>query len=104
MDFTLTKGTRAMTRYALLVGGVAMAKFALFFVALALVGCLDPNEPGNLVPKTVQEDPALPRIEVNGTLLHAEMYGDPGAPAVVVLHGGPGGDYRHMLGLKALAD
>jgi proline iminopeptidase len=72
--------------------------------ALALgAGCLDPGDPGNLVPKTVTEDPTLPQIEINGAHLHAETFGDPTAPTVVVLHGGPGEDYRSMLGLQALA-
>ena len=58
---------------------------------------MDPDAPGNLVPKTVEEDPSLPRIEVNGTTLHAEAFGDPSAPMVMMLHGGPGGDYRSLL-------
>lgn len=56
------------------------------------------------VPATVVEDPSLPRIEVNGVLLHAEAYGDPTSPPVIVLHGGPGGDYRALLDLKELGD
>jgi len=76
----------------------------LIVLVLALGGCLDPDESGNLVPKTVEEDPRLPRIEVAGTLFHAEAFGDPGAPLVITLHGGPGGDYRALLPLKALAD
>jgi proline iminopeptidase len=78
-----------------------MAKFLL--LSLALVGCLDPSAPGNLVPKTVDEDPSLPRIEVAGALFHAEAFGDPAAPIVMVLHGGPGVDYRGLLPLQALA-
>lgn len=93
-----------MTKCTLLTVGYAFTRSAVFFAAMALLGCLDPNAPGNLVPKTVTDDPALPRIEVAGTVLHAESFGEPSAPAVVVLHGGPGGDYRHMLGLRALAD
>ncbi len=76
---------------------------SLFLVALALAGCLDPGDPGNLVPKTVVEDPSLPRIAVNGALFHAEAFGDPAAPIVMVLHGGPGSDYRNLLPLQALA-
>jgi len=71
---------------------------------LAAAGCLDPSEAGNLVPKTVEEDPALPAIEINGARLHAETYGKADAPVIMVLHGGPGGDYRGLLPLAALAD
>ena len=56
------------------------------------------------MPKTVAEDPALPAIEVAGTRLHAEAYGNPDAPIVMVLHGGPGADYRSLVPLRALAD
>ena len=81
-----------------------MAKLKLFSLALALVGCLDPGQAGNLVPKTVVEDPSLPRIEIAGGLFHAEAFGEPAAPIVFVLHGGPGSDYRALLPLKALVD
>ncbi len=76
----------------------------LFSIALALGGCLDPDAPGNLVPRTVDEDPALPHVEVHGTVLHAEAYGDPTRPMIMVLHGGPGGDYRSLLPYRVLAD
>jgi len=80
-------------------------RLAALVVVLGLgAGCLDPGDPGNLVPKTVTEDPTLPRMEISGTILHAERFGDPGAPTVIALHGGPGGDYRGMLPLRALAD
>jgi proline iminopeptidase len=82
-----------------------MTNFAMICTALALAaGCMDPGQPGNLVPRTVTEDPTLPQIEVNGTHLHAEAFGDPTAPTVMVLHGGPGDDYRSLLPLAALAD
>lgn len=74
---------------------------ALAFCAAA---CLDPDDPGNLVPATVEDDPSLPRIEVNGTTLHAEAFGNPSAPMIMVLHGGPGGDYRSLLPYRVLAD
>jgi proline iminopeptidase len=81
-----------------------MRSLAAVIAVLALGACKDPDEPGNLVPATVDEDPSLPSIEINGTLLHAEAYGAPDAPLVITLHGGPGSDYRSMLPLAALAD
>ncbi len=82
-----------------------MAKLTrLFSLTMALAGCLDPGAPGNLVPATVDEDATLPRVEVNGTALHAEAYGDPSGPMIMVLHGGPGGDYRSLLPYRSLAD
>jgi proline iminopeptidase len=58
-----------------------------------------PNEPGNLVPRTVTEDLSLPAVELNGTRFHAETFGNPANPVIVFLHGGPGGDYRSLLKL-----
>jgi len=56
------------------------------------------------VVATVVNDASLPQIEINGVRLHAETYGDPSNPVIIVLHGGPGGDYRSQLGAKSLAD
>jgi proline iminopeptidase len=73
--------------------------------AVALSGCdiVEPDEPGALVPLTVDEDPSLPSIDVNGTRLHSEAFGNPNNPMVVVLHGGPGGDYRSLLNCSRLS-
>jgi proline iminopeptidase len=84
--------------------GTAAAPVIALTLALGATGCMDPDAPGNLVPRTVEEDPSLPRIEVNGTTLHAEAFGDPRAPMIVMLHGGPGGDYRSLLPYRVLAD
>lgn len=75
-----------------------------FLVLLTSASCLDPSADGNLVPKTVDGDPSLPRVTLNGTVLHAETFGDPKAPVIVILHGGPGGDYRSLLRLRNPVD
>jgi proline iminopeptidase len=62
------------------------------------------NKSGNLVPNTVEEDPNLPSIVVNGTVLHAEAHGNNANPMVVFLHGGPGSDYRNGLNAKQLSE
>jgi len=79
---------------------------AFLVAALLFMSCgkEDMTEPGALVPRTVDQDQSLPSIIVNGTMLHAEAAGDPSDPMVVVLHGGPGGDYRSMTSAKSLAD
>ena len=56
------------------------------------------------VPRTVVDDAALPQLALNGHRFHVEAFGNTDAPVVVVLHGGPGADYRYLLGLSALAD
>ncbi len=69
---------------------------------MGAIGCdtLSPTDPGNLVPATVAEDASLPAIEMNGSRFHLETFGDPANPVIVILHGGPGGDYRSMLKLN----
>lgn len=56
------------------------------------------------VPATVADDATLPQLALNGHRLHGEAFGALDAPVVVVLHGGPGADYRYLLGLSALAN
>lgn len=56
------------------------------------------------VAATVIDDPALPALDIDGIRLHAESFGPEDGPALIVLHGGPGGDYRSLLPLKALAE
>ena len=56
------------------------------------------------LPPTVAEDDTLPHIELDGIRFHTMAFGDPANPTVIVLHGGPGGDYRYLLPLQALAD
>jgi len=53
--------------------------------------------------QTVDENDDLPSITLNGYKFHAETMGDEGNPVIVVLHGGPGGDYRNLLPVAPLA-
>ena len=74
----------APTTYGVLVNGRAAwtAGWSLgLALTLATAACLDPEEPGLLVPPTVDEDPALPRLDVtvagHARGLHLERFGDP---------------------------
>lgn len=74
---------------------------------LTLLACTKERlikDEGNLVPKTVEQDPSLPSISVNGTQLHAEAFGNPDNPLLIILHGGPGGDYRYLLNCKTFSN
>src|SRR5688500_6027406 len=77
---------------------------AAFIMAVAACDTMDPGEPGNLVPKTVAENPSLPAIELNGARFHAETFGNPANPVIIFLHSGPGADRRGPLRRSGLAD
>lgn len=81
---------------------LAMTISGLFFVGCKKESYI--NEPGNLVHKTVDQDPSIPSISVNGTQLHAETFGNKDSAMVIFLHGGPGADYRNGLNVKQLAN
>lgn len=79
--------------------------WALPLLVFALAACTDSATAGALVPLTVEEAPDLPRLELRDErLVHLQTFGDPGAPVVIVLHGGPGGDHRDLLALAELDD
>jgi proline iminopeptidase len=41
---------------------------------------------------------------IEGVPFHSEVFGAPADPVVIVLHGGPGVDYRSLRGLRSLSD
>lgn len=82
-----------------------IASIVLFVIAFT--GCKKEefiNDTGNLAPKTVDEDATLPAITVNGTKLHSEAFGHPDSSIIIVIHGGPGADYRSLLNCKEFAN
>ncbi len=83
----------------------------LVYIPLFLLGLsacnsdlMDPLTLGSLVPRTVDQDASLPSLVINGTHLHVETFGVPTDPIIVMIHGGPGGDYRDLLEARAFAD
>jgi len=80
--------------------------FTLTFFLICSYGCdesLVLSDDGVLVPLTVMEDSSIPFISVGGVKLHSETIGNPEDPIILVLHGGPGADYRSQLNFKNLA-
>lgn len=62
----------------------------LLILALSLLsGCI-------VVPQTVDGNPDLPFIELEGYRFHAETLGSADKPVAIVLHGGPGADSRYL--------
>lgn len=77
----------------------------ILLLSVTLISCEeDMTKSGALVPKTVDQDPNIPSLSVNGTLLHVETYGNRQNPLLIVIHGGPGADYRSMLQAKMFAN
>lgn len=85
-----------------IIGLMALAMVGIVFI---VGGALFIATRGSYaVPTTVASDPTLPRVEIDGITFHAETFGEPANPVVVVVHGGPGGDYGYLLSLQDLDD
>ena len=78
-----------------------LAAYAFGSLWIASCQLQDSAEPGNLVLKTVDDDPNLPALTLSSTKLYYQTYGDPRNKPVIVLHGGPGNDFRYQLSLMA---
>lgn len=84
-----------------------MERILLGIVSLAIVGfvLLYSATAGTYqVPQTVKEDASLPHVALEGVTLHAETFGEETNPVLIVVHGGPGADYRYLLNLQQLSD
>lgn len=56
------------------------------------------------VSKTISQDSSIPHITLNNVTFHAETFGSDTNQVVIVLHGGPGNDYKYLLDLKPLSE
>lgn len=57
------------------------------------------------VARLVTDDPTLPSETIAGVQLHMQVHDGPvDAPVIIVLHGGPGGDFRSLQALSRLSD
>ena len=78
---------------AVLLGIVLSAIFVVMLVVA----------PKFQIPKTVAHNKKLPFLTIGKKKLHARVFGARNAPVILVLHGGPGDDFRSLLPLKSLA-
>jgi proline iminopeptidase len=80
---------------------------ASLFCFATMSSCIDPGDPGTLVPPTADQDPALPGIDIEyrGAVrrIHVREFGDPTKPALFILPGSAS-DVRAYLPLQVLAD
>jgi proline iminopeptidase len=81
----------------ILLGFVILGIVIFIVLYLATVGTYE-------VAETVEQDASIPSITLGGVTFHAETFGDASNPVVIVVHGGPGGDYRYLLNLQELSD
>lgn len=79
----------------------------LLLLMVGLTGCIDPEDPGTLVPPTADQDANLPGMDivVRGVKrrIHIREFGDPSKPVLFILPGS-GSDIRPYLILQVLAD
>lgn len=91
-------------------GPACRASLVALALCLAAANCspLSTEAPGALVPPTADQDAALPqlRVQVAGSsrALHLRLIGRAENPVLLAIPGGPGGDFRLLLPLAALAD
>jgi proline iminopeptidase len=73
----MKKALITTVRIALCLGIAFAILFILFF--LLTIGEYS-------VPRTVAEDPSLPSVTINSSVFHAEAFGDPAKPVVIIVH------------------
>jgi proline iminopeptidase len=76
-----------------------MLAFLLFFITMYFT-----TKGDHEVMPTVEQHEEATGTEIDGYFFHTQTFGDSGKPEVIVLHGGPGYDFRYMLSLRALAN
>lgn len=81
----------------LLLGFVILGIVVFIVLYLATAGTYE-------VTETIEQDASIPHVTLDGATFHAEAFGEASTPVVIVVHGGPGGDYRYLLNLQELSD
>ena len=56
------------------------------------------------VALTVEQDPSIPHVTLDNVTMHVETFGADSNEVVIIIHGGPGNDFKYLLDLKSLAN
>lgn len=56
------------------------------------------------VAETIAQDSTISHITIDDVVFHSEAHGSDTTRTTIVIHGGPGQDYRYLLPMKELAD
>jgi proline iminopeptidase len=91
----MKKVFKVVAKSLLALIGLLLALFVIFY--FATMGDYE-------MPKTVEHDSTIPHIKIDNAIVHLEAFGSDSNEVVIVLHGGPGNDYRYLLDLKELAN
>jgi len=78
--------------------------FIVAFLGIMFLHFFITTEGDYMVAQTLEQNPSIPHIHNGSTLLHAETFGNDRNEVVIVLHGGPGLDFRYLLPLQELAN
>jgi proline iminopeptidase len=79
--------------------GVLILISVLFFIIGYIITSGDYQ-----VERTAADNKELKTINLNGGIFQYETHGNKDNPVVIVVHGGPGADYRSLLSLSKLKD
>ena len=91
-----------MGRILLVLGGIVGSILVLILVT---AGYLYIDTRGEYsVPLTAEHDPSIPTLTLNEATFHVQTFGADTSQLVMILHGGPGNDFRYLLPLQELQD
>lgn len=87
------------------VGYILKTLLVLLLILIFFSGYMYLSTNGDYtIAKTVEHNRSLPSQKINNITFHLETFGDKNNDVLIILHGGPGGDYQYLLDLKALSD
>lgn len=91
----MKKALKIIGKSLLIIIALLLSLFIIFYIST--MGDYE-------ISKTVEQDSSIPHLKIENTTFHLETFGNDTNEVVVILHGGPGNDYRYLLDLKDLSD